>query len=206
MSDQELRAALLTPVERVDRWLPGGRLTAIAFLCGAFLSLVMAVLTVVSFIEDRADRAALHAKLETLDQKIAERDKVAEDAKQRVDRRTNAARSPEARARLVSEYAQLTQPLILRTPVPTEETPNPAAAAFLDEKQLEELVTYAGICEKCKIEREQLAGDLKDTQTQLEACKATVKGGTRWQRFKRGFKSYGAGVVTGLALRGLLGR
>lgn len=181
---------------------------------GAILVVVIVALAFVSWLQQHDDRIQMKATLDVqsqviakLNESIKERDAKAVTDKAELDKKLTAAKTPDQQAALLSVLAGLKQPLTINVPPSVPGSLPQAPSATLSALQLADLNQFAVSCKKCEVDRDTLTGDNKDlqdkvkaTEVKLHAAEIAVKGGTKWQRFKRGAKTLGVGLAVGAAL------
>jgi hypothetical protein len=184
---------------------------------GVILGVVIIALAFYSWLGDHDARIQLKATVDAQSQVIAklndsikERDAQAVQDKAELDKKLTAAKTPDQQAALLSVLAGLKQPLTINvppTPVPGSKEPPQAPSATLSAPQIADLNQFAVSCKKCEVDRDALTGDVKDlkekikaTEVERDAAVTAVKGGTKWQRFRRSAKTLGIGLAFGAAL------
>lgn len=184
---------------------------------GAVAVVVIAVLAFMSWLQQHDDRINMKATIDAqsqvitkLNDSIKARSEQAVQDKQELDKKLTAAKTPDQQAALLSVLAGLKQPVTINVPpapVPGSKELPQAPSATLSAPQIADLNQFAVSCKKCEVDREQLTGDVKDlkekvkaTEVERDAAITAVKGGTKWQRFKRSAKTLGFGLAFGAAL------
>jgi hypothetical protein len=159
----------------------------------------------------QAVQKGLTQQIADLQKQMADRDAAYQEQLKVLDSRFQAAASPAQIAQLIGQVMGLKQPIQIVQPLPTKENPNPAPIATVSLEDAPQVKAYVQECETCKLQLPKLQADLADTktkldlqiktttsvQTDLNAANEALKGGTKWQRFKKALKYLGIGAAAG---------
>lgn len=121
------------------------------------------------------------------------------------------AQTPQDIMPLVSKLMDLQKPIAFVTPPATAENPHPQPIAQLPAEDAPQLKLYVQTCEECKIklpsvtaqlgkseqEKQLLANDLLARTQERDQWKTAAKGGSTWQRIKKGAKWFVIGAAVG---------
>jgi hypothetical protein len=119
-----------------------------------------------------------------------------------------AKRETQTPAAIVAQLPQLLpalpEPVLLTVPAPTAVQPVPDAAADIPQADLKPLYDYVQDCRACQARLSTAQSDLTDERskeaalsTERDAAIKAAKGGTFWQRMKRGAKWLAIGAALG---------
>lgn len=161
----------------------------------------------------KKDQQVYAQQVSDLAKQMDARDAAYQTQLQLLDKRFQAANSPQQVAALVSQLLALPKPITVVTPQPTAENPHPTPVAQIPEVDFPSAKAYVQQCEDCKAQTAKLTADAADRQAQANLAQLQIdslkkentalaveaKGGSTWTRTKRALKYIGLGVGIGAA-------
>lgn len=155
----------------------------------------------------------LKTQINELGTEMANRDAAYQEQLKTLDAKFATAQNPNQITQLVAQLMGLKQPIQIVTPAATPGNPNPAPVAQVSTLDAPQVKSYVQDCEQCKLDRTKLTADAATRQQQAELAqkqiaslqnevttwKTAAKGGTTWQRLKRGAKWFAIGAGVGAA-------
>lgn len=186
-------------------------------IAGAILALVALAIVGGSWLGAREEAIKLKATLDAQNAIIsdaakreAQRDAALKDALVALEDLKKRTQSPQDVVRSLPQVLPLPQPITLNLPAAAPDVkpnaPVPQSSATIPSADLKPLFDFAATCKECQAKVLALQQDKADDATKIAALAAerdaavtAAKGGSKWQRIKRGAKWFAVGAAVGAA-------
>lgn len=183
-------------------------------IAGAVLAVAALAILIVVWRQARADAAKLKVNLAQqalvvtdASKRETDRDAALKTAVASLETTAAAVKTPAQAIRAIPAVIPLPLPITFNPVLPAKPGQLPEApSANIPAADLKPLYDFGIACQECKATLATMKADRKDDAVKLAAVTkerddaiATVKGGTKWTRFKRAAKIAGVFVVVGAA-------